>query len=80
MSKTSPNPQICMYAVGMCVSMYKIQKGARICKGKKDMKKISFGKENISRNNGDFKVREKSGLNTMKQISWHTHRNMELNI
>lgn len=24
------------------MSMYKIQKGARICKGKKDMKKISL--------------------------------------
>lgn len=44
----------------MCVSIYKIQKGTHICKGKKDMKKISLWgkKKNISRNNGDFKVRK----------------------
>ena len=26
----------------MCVSVYEIQKGTNICKGKKDMKKISL--------------------------------------
>lgn len=50
-----------MYAVeSMCMSIYKIQKGAHICKGKKGYEENShFGeRKNISRNNGDFKVRK----------------------